>query len=131
MKTIHLIGIATLIILLASFFILGITGVRTVIGMFLIFVLPAYLLLDLTSLDSEEKFFIGTTLGISLFALAVFFVDRIVPSMRISTVVVYVIVVLVWYFGRGKLKKRSKHSKEVVQDKPQHSTEHQTNQGNT
>ena len=89
------IGVAILM-LLATFTFLGFTGVRTLVSFFLIFTLPAYLLLDLFPLKTDEKFFIGTFLGLGLFAIAVFYINRIVPSLRLSVLLLFAVIVLIW-----------------------------------
>lgn len=101
--TAAIIAVAVLLIT-ASF--LGFTGARTLAAFFVVFTLPAYLLLDLTGLKTAEKFFIATSLGLGLFSTAVFYVNRIIPSLRLSAAVVYVVVIALWLVLRRRRASR-------------------------
>jgi uncharacterized membrane protein len=120
MKTRHIILLGVLSFPLVAGTFLGITGIQTLYALILLFVVPAYLLLDLTSLRTEEKLFIGIPLGASLFPLAAFYLNRVIPSLRVSSVVVFVLSLLIWY--AGKRLRRVKAGKATQQEKSERRT---------
>lgn len=71
---------------IVAFALFGMPGFRAVAGIMALFALPVLLLLKNTGLDAEEKVFFSLFVGISLFPLAAWLVNRAVPSFRLSAV---------------------------------------------
>jgi uncharacterized membrane protein YqjE len=82
------------IVLVFSLYLFQFTGLRTLLGMLIVFVAPSYFTLFLS---------------LSLFTLVVWLVDRIIPSLRVSLVVSVVLVSCAGIFWK-KLHKSRKHS---------------------
>ncbi|HLC59858.1 MAG TPA: hypothetical protein VJJ52_00335 [Candidatus Nanoarchaeia archaeon] len=92
-----------LAVLLFSYFIFGITGVRIVLG--IIFVsLPFYFMLNNFDLEHGEKFVFSLVLGITIFPSLVYALGFIL-SFRISIVVVFIFL-LIAAFIMSKFKKK-------------------------
>lgn len=104
-------SIACLIIItLFVFYLFGWTGARTVLGMFAVFFLPFYLILDNFNIEQDEKVFFSFFIGLALYSVFVFYVNRIIPSMRVSMVVTFVVLIIV-----GVVIRYSKHKKSKTQ----------------
>tara|TARA_Y100000310_G_C20694831_1_gene824874 strand:+ start:4577 stop:4924 length:348 start_codon:yes stop_codon:yes gene_type:complete len=94
-------GVCSIIILIYVLYLFQFEGVRSVLAMVLIYVIPTYMILNNFNLETDEKIFFSLFLGLSLFTLAVWFVDRILPSLKLSLFVTFILVV-----GVGFLLKR-------------------------
>ncbi len=77
-----LIGLLAVAAAAAALF--GFAGFRTIIGIAALLVMPALLLLKNFGLDTEEKIFFSLFIGIGLFPLLVFAINRVLPSFRAS-----------------------------------------------
>ena len=83
-KKINIGWISLIVILFASYYIFGITGLRTIGGLILLFFLPVYLILDNFNIEKDEKIFFSLFIGIGIFPVIVFYLNRIIPSLRIT-----------------------------------------------
>jgi len=92
------------LILLASFYFLGFTGLRSIISFGLFFFLPAFILLSYTPLSNYENLFLSFTLGLGLFPMAVFYLNRIIPSLRITLAIVLIITLVLGFLKLRKNK---------------------------
>ncbi len=99
---------ALLAVALFAAILLGFTGFRTVVSIAALFIVPIFLLLWKTSLDAEEKIFFSLFIGIGLFALAVWAVNRILPSFRLSIPVALGLFALAGFFLPRALGRPSK-----------------------
>ena len=97
-------------ILVALFFFLvfGITGLRTIIGIFLLFSLPFYLILDYFNLDSDEKIIFSFFLGIGFYSALTYYLGLILKSLRVGMLISFVILmgigILLFYKKKRKQK---------------------------
>ncbi len=88
------------IVLAYATYLFGITGLRTIAGMIIIFVLPVFMILNglknfgLGVLDTGEKLFFSLFIGLSLFTLFVWYIDRVIPSLRASLIAGVVVLAL-------------------------------------
>ncbi len=82
----YIIGAACLFFALAAVaFLFQWSGIRAVIGMGIMFILPAFMLLNISNdLSLDEKLFFSFFLGIGLFPLFVWYANRLIPSLKIS-----------------------------------------------
>lgn len=98
------IGAGTVILLLA-FILFGVTGLVTLVAMFLFLFLPAYLIIDLFDFRIEEKVFFSFCIGLGLFPLFVWYINRVIPSLGASLIVAFVLVLAVGIYLRFKKKR--------------------------
>jgi len=96
---------ALLMILLLSFILFGVTGFRTIFGMFLLLFLLIYLILSNFKLGGDEKIFFSFFIGIALFPLLVWYLNRIVPSLRVTILVTFILLILIGLFLRKRFRK--------------------------
>jgi len=94
-----------LIVLILLFFLIlfGITGVRTILGT-LLFLIPCYLILNNFNLELDEKIIFSFFIGIGFFSTFVYWLGLIIGSLRISTVIVFFVLVLIGFLIK-RLKK--------------------------
>ena len=76
------------IILLAFFMMHGIIGLRTSIGVILLFIVPFYLILNNFDLNEGEKIVFSFFLGIGLFSSIVYWLGIII-SFRLAIVITF------------------------------------------
>ena len=93
------------IILLFSFILFGLTGVRTILGILILLFLPFYLILNNFNLDELEKIFFSFFIGIALFPLFVWYLNKIVPSLRVTIILTFIILISISLFLRRKFRK--------------------------
>jgi len=105
-----LIGVGILIILF-SLLLFGITGLRVVAGVFLLFLLPFYLILDNFELSFIEKILFSFFIGLGIFPSIVYGLALAINSIRLAIVIAFVLLVGI---GLGiKYYKRKKKSNSV------------------
>ena len=73
----------------------GFTGVRTLAAMIVFFFFPFYLLLGRLNLETGERIFFAFFIGIALFSTLVFYAGRLIPSYTVSTVAVFLGLILI------------------------------------
>ena len=95
--------LGVIIVIVYGFYFFNLIGVRTLIGMFLLYILPAYVILSNLKLDGEELIFFSFFLSLGLFPLVVFCVNRVIPSLRVSITVTFGVLILI-----GVLTKKRK-----------------------
>jgi apolipoprotein N-acyltransferase len=88
-----MIGIGILIIL---FFLIlfGTTGIRTIIGAFLFFFLPFYMILDNFNLEMSEKVIFSFFIGLGIFSIFVYYFGILFGSIKIAIVVAFVLLII-------------------------------------
>lgn len=98
---------AIILVLIAVFFsiIFGLMGLRLVLGIFFIFMLPVYIILNNFDLNPEEKLIFSFFLGIGVFPSIVYLLGLVI-SFRISIAITFVLLVLI-----GFALKKSKQKK--------------------
>ncbi len=96
------------IMLLFSIVLFGMAGARTIIGMVLLFIAPAYFLMRRTVLDLEEKIFFSLFISLGLFPLIAWSLNQLLPSFRLSAIAAFVLVVAFGLFLPGILARLRK-----------------------
>ncbi len=92
-----------------AFFLFGVPGFLTVAAFVVLFVVSFFFVLKNFGLDIEEKVFFSLFIGVGLFPLAVWLVNRLVPSFRLSAVLALALLALAGFFWPGisaRLRKR-------------------------
>tara|TARA_B100000315_G_C14403554_1_gene507612 strand:- start:515 stop:868 length:354 start_codon:yes stop_codon:yes gene_type:complete len=101
-------GVCILIVLGLVLKLFGFIGVRSIVGMFVLFIVPVFMILNNFDLEMDEKIFFSLFFGLSLFSLFIWLVDRIIPSLRFSIVVAFILCVGGGiYLGKRLHKKKS------------------------
>ena len=104
-----LIGIGILIALF-SLFLFGFTGLKTIVGIFLLFFLPFYLILDNFDLRTDEKAIFSLFIGLGIYSSFVYLFGLVLGSIKISMIIVFVILIAVSFLiKRFKGKKIEEH----------------------
>ena len=91
-------AIAAVIILVIAFYLFGMIGVRTLISIFLIFILPVYMLLSRFNLDVTERLLFSLGIGLGVFSLVIWYIDRIIPSLVWSTIIAIIISIIIGFY---------------------------------
>jgi hypothetical protein len=84
-----LVSILAIIIFASVLF--GITGFRTVGFWLLVYVIPSFMIYSLLGLDDLESFILGIFSATGLVPTLVFFMNFVIPSLRASTIVLFLI----------------------------------------
>lgn len=95
------------------------TGVRLFAGALLLFFVPFYLFLDSFDLALGEKLIFSFFIGLGIVPLIVYYLSRILISLRVSLFACFVILILGSFLFRRFYKKKVKKQKpdEKEQDK--------------
>ena len=95
---------AAALVLAFFYFILGFSGMMTVLGIMLFFMLPFYLILDNFEIDQDEKIVFSFFIGVGIFPAIAYWLGMLI-SFRISIFVTFAILVAA-SFTIKKLKKK-------------------------
>jgi hypothetical protein len=110
-KNIHILAIALFLILAEAFILFGKVGFLALGGIFLLFLLPAYLILHFFNIGQDEKIFFAFFISIGIFPLIVWLINRVIPSLRVSLVITFILLVLIGitlnYYKKNKKKRKS------------------------
>lgn len=88
--------IGVIIAVLLFFFILfSLTGLKLIIGIGLLYILPFYLILDRFDLDKTEKIVFSFFIGIGILPSIVYYLGILFNSIRIAIVVTFVLLILI------------------------------------
>ena len=87
------VGVIVIILIAIFFFIrFGFTGLRTILAIILLYIIPSYALLSRFDLDSNERLIFSIFLGIGLISTLVYFLGLII---RFSSAIIIVAVLLI------------------------------------
>lgn len=84
------IGILAVITLIFFYAILGFSGMMSILGIALIFILPTYLILDNFELDTDEKIIFSFFVGAGIFPSIAYWLGMII-SFRLSILITFVL----------------------------------------
>lgn len=84
-------GIGTLIVALFFYIFFGFTGLRTILGIIIFFLVPFYLFFNNFELDKSEKIILAFFCGITIFPSLVYFLGFVIP-FRISMLAVFALI---------------------------------------
>lgn len=82
-----------------AFLLFGVAGAKTVVA-FLVFAFPFYLILNNFSLEQDEKIFFALFLGLALFAMATWYLNRLIPSLKFSVITAVIVLCLLGLFWK-------------------------------
>lgn len=89
---------AAVSILLFSALLFGIAWFKALAVFMLVFIVPAYAIISNLDLAADEKMFFALFISLGVFPIAVWFANKLLPSFRLSAVVVFAVAVA---FGFG------------------------------
>lgn len=100
------IGIIVAITLAFFYFILGFSGMMSILGIILLFIVPIYLILDNFELSQDEKIVFSFFIGVGIFPAITYWLGMII-SFRIAIFITFIILVVVGIVVRKYWKKNS------------------------
>tara|TARA_Y100000310_G_scaffold286880_1_gene311403 strand:+ start:2170 stop:2487 length:318 start_codon:yes stop_codon:yes gene_type:complete len=104
MKFRQLLLVCLVVVALVSLLTLGVVGLRTVVGMLLVLVVPVYFILSSFVSDDLERVVFSLFLGVGLVPALIYWPATVV-SLKITVVVVALVLVAIGFWLK---KKRSK-----------------------
>lgn len=102
-ENIGFIGIITLVILVFFYLILGFFGMMAALGIMLLFILPAYLILDNFELGQDEKIVFAFFIGVGIFPILAYWLGILI-SFRVAILITFVVLVAIAFLVK-KMKK--------------------------
>ena len=105
-ENIGFIGIIIAVILVFFFFILGFSGMMSVLGIILLFMVPFYLILDNFDLSQDEKIVFSFFIGVGIFPAITYWLGMLI-SFRLAILITFVILIVVGFVMRKVWKKNS------------------------
>ncbi|MBI2101442.1 hypothetical protein HYT53_02425 [Candidatus Woesearchaeota archaeon] len=97
---------AIILALTAIFFFaaLGITGLRTIAGTILLFILPAYLILNNFDLSAQEKIVFAFFIGVGIFPSVVYLLGLVI-SLRAAIAITFILLIVIAFMAKKYMKK--------------------------
>jgi uncharacterized membrane protein len=101
---------ASLILLVLAFFfwLFSISGIIIILGMFLFFFLPCYIVIRNLDLTQMEKIFFSFFIGWGLFPTCVYYLAIALNSMRLSILISFVVLLVASLAINWRLSKKNK-----------------------
>lgn len=96
--------LAAALILAFFYFVLGFSGMMTILGIMLLFMLPTYLILNNFDLEEDEKIIFSFFIGIGIFPAIVYWLGMLI-SFRIAIFVAFVLFIATSFIIK-KFKKK-------------------------
>jgi apolipoprotein N-acyltransferase len=98
------IGIIVVAVLVFFYFILGFSGMMSALGIILLFIVPAYWILDNFNLSQDEKLVFSFFIGVGIFPAISYWLGMVI-SFRIAIFVTFVVLLAVGFWVRKYVKK--------------------------
>lgn len=98
-ENIRFISILVVVILVFFYFVLGISGMLTALGIILFLIVPTYLILNNFELEQDEKMIFSFFIGVGIFPSATYWLGMVI-SFRIAIIVVFITFLIVAYLIR-------------------------------
>ena len=98
------IGILIAIILIFFYYILGFSGAMSALGIGLIFIIPAYFILNNFELDGDEKIIFSFFIGVGIFPAISYWLGIFIP-FKIAIFITFIVLLIVAYVVRKYLRK--------------------------
>ena len=106
-ENIGFIGIVVAVILLFFYFILGLSGAMTALGIILLFIVPIYFILDNFDLGQDEKIVFSFFIGVGILPSLAYWIGLFI-SFRLSILMSFVILIILGFIiKRYKGKKHA------------------------
>ena len=87
---------AVALVLAFFYFVLGLSGMMTALGVMLLFMLPFYLILNNFELDQDEKIVFSFFTGVGIFPAIAYWLGMLI-SFRIAIFITFIILGIVGY----------------------------------
>ena len=99
------ISIAIVVILLFFYFILGLSGAMTALGIILLFIFPIYIILDNFDLGQDEKIVFSFFIGVGILPSLAYWIGLFI-SFRLAIFITFVVLIVVGLLVRKFYKKK-------------------------
>jgi hypothetical protein len=86
-----LIAILVIASILFFFVIFGTTGLRTIIGILLLFFVPSFLIINNFNFELDEKIIFSIFIGIGFFSTFTFWLGLLIGSLWISMIIIFIL----------------------------------------
>jgi len=86
---------AAALVLFGAWMIAGLTAVRVIAGMFVLFFLPFYFIMRNLDIEEDERIFFSFFLGFGLIPVIVYYGNKIISSLRVTILVTVVILIAI------------------------------------
>ena len=91
----------TLIVVLAFFYlILGLEGMMSVLGIFLLFIVPMYLILDNFNLEQDEKLIFSFFIGVGILPSFAYWTGLFI-SFKMAIAISFIILIIAGFLIKG------------------------------
>ena len=90
----------------------GLAGLASMFIMILLFFLPVFLIINNLDLGTDEKIFFSIFIGLAMFSLVTWYINRVIYSLRISAIVAFLLLVLLGFAIRFHKKTKGKPEKD-------------------
>ena len=105
MKNIYMQYASLLIIFIFAGYLFGLSGLKLFLGYFFALFLPVYIILKTIDIGEIERIFFSFFIGLIYFPLLVWYINRIVPSLRVTILVTFILLILIGLFLRKRFRK--------------------------
>lgn len=105
MEKYKIIGIILVAVLAFFYFILGLDGMMSVLGIFLLFIAPMYLILGNFSLEEDEKLVYSFFIGVGILPSLAYWIGLFI-SFKMAILMAFVLLILAGLGIRGYKNKR-------------------------
>ena len=95
-EDIGFIGVIIVLMLIFFYFILGFSGMMTVFGIILLFILPIYLILSSFEFEQDEKIIFSFFIGVGIFPSITYWLGMLMP-FKIAIFVTFIILLIAAY----------------------------------
>jgi len=95
-----IIGVILIVVLIFFYFILGLGGMMAVLGIFLLFIVPMYLILDKFDLGQDEKLLFSFFIGIGILPSLVYWIGLFI-SFKIAILVSFIVLIIIGFLIRN------------------------------
>ncbi|MBI2523130.1 hypothetical protein HYW19_01950 [Candidatus Woesearchaeota archaeon] len=99
------IGIILIVAMTFFYFILGLDGMMSVLGIFLLFIAPIYFILGNFSLEEDEKLAYSFFIGVGIFPSLAYWMGLFI-SFKIAISISFIIMVVMGFLIRGYMGKK-------------------------
>ena len=100
MEKYRIIGIILIVAMAFFYYILGLGGMMSILGIFLLFIVPMYLILDKFGLEQDEKLVFSFFIGVGILPSLAYWTGLFI-SFKIAILASFIVLIIIGFFIRG------------------------------